>query len=112
MDLITKKLIKLIETGNTDSFYNWAEWKALRLDVLKLDNYECQICKAKGKYKKAVIVHHVKHLKENPELALCIWNGDKRQLISVCKACHEDEHPESQRQWKKIKMPLTVERWD
>jgi len=41
-----------------------------------------------------VIVHHVKHLKEFPELALSNYYTDRdgsrhRQLISVCRACHE-----------------------
>lgn len=103
---------KLIETGGEHDFYTSAPWRRRRREVLKLDKYECQICKAKGKYKKATIVHHVKHLKDSPDLALSIWAGEERQLISVCKSCHEEEHPESQRQLAPQKQPMTEERWD
>ena len=96
------------------SFYESKEWRALRKEVLKADKYECQVCKAKGKYERATIVHHVKHLDEHPELALERYYMDEhgkkqRQLISVSKDCHENEcHPERLRHTKK---PLTKERW-
>lgn len=110
-----KELERLIETAQYNAFYSWSEWKALRSDVLKMDNNECQICKnQKHRYRKATIVHHVKHLKDRPDLALSIYDpetGD-RQLLSVCKECHEELHPESQRQFKNIRNPVTFERWD
>lgn len=108
------KLRELVEQENTDCFYHWPEWKTMRAQVLKLDHYECQICKKKGRYSRAVIVHHIKHLKDRPDLALSIYDPDTkgRQLISVCKACHEKEHPESKRQFNRINKPLTQERWD
>ena len=108
------KLHTLIEQENTDCFYRWTEWRKLRAQVLKLDNYECQLCKAKGRYSKAIIVHHIKHLKDRPDLALSIYdsNTGQRQLISVCKECHEKEHPESQRQYMPKAEPVTKERWD
>ena len=105
------KLLKLIEEGKQDNFYQWAIWKQTRERVLKYDNYECQICKAKGKYKRGVIVHHVKHLIDRPDLALSFWDGEERQLITVCKKCHEELHPESQRRYEH-KEHLTDERWD
>lgn len=89
-------------------FYNSTLWKKQRKAMLKRDNYECQLCKAKGKYSKAVIVHHIKHLRDCPELSLSADN-----LVSVCKACHEELHPEAQKQNKnKFEEPLTLERWD
>ena len=112
IDARTTKLIFLISSGREHEFYLWGAWKAIRQKVLSLDHYECQTCKAKGKYAKATIVHHVKHLKDRPDLALSIWDGDERQLVSLCKACHEAEHPESQRQYKIIRAPVTAERWD
>lgn len=110
-----KQLINLINAGNEHEFYTWTEWIKMRQDVLKLDHYECQRCrKIKHKYRKAKIVHHVKHLKDCPNLALSIWDEEsgERQLISVCKQCHEELHPESQRQFKNIREPITKERWD
>lgn len=63
--------------NDIDLFYNWKPWKHLRETVLRLDNYECcQMCKAKGKYKKAEIVHHVKQVKDRPDL-MSIWDGNK-----------------------------------
>ena len=112
-----EQLRKLTATGREDLFYSWSEWAGtdgVRQAVLKLDNCECQICKARGKYSRGSIVHHVKHLRERPDLALSIFDPDtgERQLVTVCKACHEEEHPESLRRCAPSKAPLTAERWD
>lgn len=109
-----QKLVGLIEAGREHAFYLWGKWIRTRAAVLRLDRYECQHCKAKGRYTRADIVHHVKHLKRRPDLALSIYDPDtgERQLVSVCKRCHEQEHPESQRQYKNIRQPVTAERWD
>lgn len=98
----------------TNPFYLTRKWKKKRLEVLKLDKHECQYCKRKGRYTKATLVHHVKHLDEFPELALEIYYTDtdgqsKRNLLSTCKDCHETEgHPERLRHAKE---PLNKERW-
>lgn len=105
-------LPELVEAGQSDKFYSWGVWLRRRDEVLRMDRWECQICKAKGRYRKASIVHHVKHLKDRPDLALSIWDGRERQLVSVCKQCHEDQHPESQRQYRSQAEPITEERWD
>lgn len=69
-----KRLIDLINAGKEHEFYTWEEWLKSREDVLKLDHYECQRCKdVKHKYRKAKIVHHVKHLRSRPDLALSIF---------------------------------------
>lgn len=109
-----ERLKQLIESGRTDLFYSWKTWKHIRDQVLRIDRYECQICKSKGRYRQAVIVHHVKHLKDRPDLAFSIKDPDtgERQLISVCKGCHEELHPESQKQFDIKKEPVTEERWD
>lgn len=106
------QLNALIQAGKAHDFYSWPEWDKLRRKVMKLDNYECQRCKGMHRHRRAVVVHHVKHLKDRPDLALSMYDGDDRQLVSVCKRCHEELHPESQRQFKKIVAPLTLERWD
>lgn len=107
------QLQQLLDTGNEHAFYLWGAWRMLRQDVLNMDNHECQICKTRHKrFRPATIVHHVKHLRDRPDLALSIWDGDDRQLVSVCKQCHEDEHPESLRGSTPTKPPLTEERWD
>ena len=97
----------LIDAGQEARFYWWPAWQELREAVMKMDNHECQICRG-------TIVHHVKHLRERPDLALSIFDPDtgERQLITVCKACHEEAHPESLRRSEPSAEPLTVERWD
>ena len=107
-------LRRLIDEGREARFYWWADWLRLRDKVLEMDRHECQLCKARGRYSAATIVHHVKHLRERPDLALSVFDPDtgERQLVSVCKACHEAEHPESLRQFAPAKAPLTAERWD
>lgn len=111
-------LIALIKSDNIHPFYICKEWLQTRSNVLKIDKNECQICKEKGRYTKAELVHHVNHLKKSPELALSIWYVDadgnkKRNLISVCKDCHETEcHPDRMRKKNRTVGFKTVERWD
>lgn len=109
-----RELIALLQNGEEWRFYSWGEWRARRRKVLRLDRYECQRCKERGRYSRAVLVHHVKHLKDRPDLALSIIDPatGERQLVSVCKRCHEELHPESQRQYRPSKPPITAERWD
>ena len=56
------------------AFYHTTEWKRKRKEVLKRDHNACVRCRQLGKYTKAVTVHHVKHLKDVPELALTADN--------------------------------------
>ena len=121
MRTITKteleKLQRLIDNGEEWRFYSWRIWKdTARPYILRLDNYECQLCKERGRHSRAEIVHHVKPLRGAPALALSVFDPDTgaRQLVSVCKACHEAEHPEAlRRKPQQIRAdPLTVERWD
>ena len=72
-----------------DDFYTSAKWRHKREIILKRDGYLCQNCKRYGKQVQAVTVHHIKHLDEYPELAL-----DSKNLISLCNACHNKQHPE------------------
>lgn len=113
-DTQLSRLKALLEAGNENLWYNTAPWTDIRAAVLKADHYECQRCKARGRYSKATIVHHVKHLKDRPDLALSLYDPDtgERQLVSVCKRCHEELHPEAQRQYRPKGNPVTVERWD
>lgn len=105
----------MIEAGTSDDFYGWTEWTHLRREVLEADRWECQICKQCGRYRKAIIVHHVKHLRDRPDLALSMFDPDtgERQLVSVCRACHEDQHPErGLKRPRKKQSQITPERWD
>ena len=93
-----------------------SQWLRERNDVLVGDKHECQKCKAKGKYTRAVLVHHVKHVRSFPELALEKFYIDedgtrRRQLISLCDQCHDEEHPERLKGRIRKKKTLTQERW-
>ena len=108
----TDTLVSLIARGEEHAFYVSPAWRARRKQVLALDRYECQRCKARGRYARAVVVHHVAHLKERPDLALSVFgdDGQTRQLVSVCKQCHEMLHAQEFR--CVVGEALTVERWD
>lgn len=112
-----EELRRLIADGKEHAFYDWGKWHRERAFVLRQDRYECQMCKARGRYRAAVLVHHVQHLKARPDLALQMWvvdeNGElRRQLVSLCRACHELCHPERQRSRCRAPRFETPERWD
>ncbi len=114
-----KWLRERIAAGDAHAFYCTGEWKRKRDDVFKIDKNECQLCKARGKYRRAELVHHVNHLRARPDLALDIYYVDndgarQRQLLSVCKKCHEVEcHPERLHKFKtKSNGYSNTERWD
>jgi len=105
-----KKLLQAIENGREDMFYNSRPWRKKRKQILDRDNNECQICKEEGKVtvgtdEEPLIIHHMKELKEFPELGL-----EDNNLISVCRYCHEVKcHPgRFEGQKPKIDIP---ERW-
>ena len=106
-------LVALLAAGKENIWYNSGDWQAVR-DAVKRIDHECIICKAAGKHSATRYVHHVKHLRDRPDLALSIYDPDTgaRQLISVCKRCHEELHPESQRRFVSRNEPVTKERWD
>lgn len=80
-----------MKKGNNNilAFYHSLEWKKKRAEILARDNNECQKCKKKGRVTKANAVHHIKHYRTHKHLAL-----ENSNLISLCNACHNEEHPE------------------
>ncbi|WLR44470.1 HNH endonuclease signature motif containing protein (plasmid) [Bacillus carboniphilus] len=83
----TATIRKYFESGDLMKFYKSREWMKLRLVALRRDNYECQMCKDEGRYHKAENVHHVKEVKDRPDLALDIDN-----LLCLCIKCHNLVH--------------------
>ena len=65
-------VLQLIANGNLHSFYTSREWKRLRREVLKHQRRRCWDCahKAPAVNTRGVTVHHVKPLRERPDLAL------------------------------------------
>lgn len=105
--MLPKELLTAIKNGNVRKFYKSTVWRHKRQEILKRDNFECQRCKREGKFSKAEVVHHIKHLRKFPELALTDEN-----LESLCAACHNKEHPEKNfiKEVDKEE-PITPERW-
>lgn len=101
-----EEIKRLIEEDNLIKFYKSKAWRQLRLEALERDNYECQSCKRKGKYSRAQNVHHLKEVKEFPELALVLEN-----LECVCVPCHNHEHKRLEKYIRKNNKWANDERW-
>lgn len=108
-----KKLLQAIREGNTHYFYTSRTWRRKRKEILERDNNECQICKANGKVtvgtkEEPLIVHHIKELKDRPDLALTDGN-----LLTVCNDCHENVcHPKRLGEYQERKRFMNEERWE
>ena len=64
--------------------YNNAEWRHLRMEVLKRDNYQCRQCGAtKEESGYPLEIHHVIASKGNRELFF-----DVNNCVTLCKICH------------------------
>lgn len=85
-------------------FYSRAPWKKKRLEILARDNNECQMCKDRRLQEQADVVHHIKHLRDRPDLALVDDN-----LVSLCNSCHNEVHPEK---LKRYESDIHAERWE
>lgn len=86
------------KTGFADDFYTSAAWKRCARGYRRSVGGLCERCKSKGLITPAEEVHHKIHLTpENinrPEIAMN-W----RNLIALCKDCHQQEHRKEKR-WK------------
>jgi len=76
------------------NFYKSKEWLKAKECRLRIDSYQCQLCKRKGKSKGATHVHHIKPLK------WCVDNDrsmlySTKNLISLCVSCHNSMHNRS-----------------
>ena len=116
----------LIEQKELWKFYKTKEWIQLRDRILEANHNECEICKRNGiikRYdedeqgKKHLIktVHHVQFVRKHPALALSeyyYYKGEKkRNLIVVCKACHNRLHPEKRKNNRNSSSYMNEERW-
>lgn len=108
-------LIKSLNGKEMYKFYKSPEWQALRNEVLAEQHNECQVCKDQGKYTPAETVHHIQYVRKHPETALdktYTYKGKEyRNLIAICKACHNKVHKEKliNRQYSSIM--INEERW-
>lgn len=108
---------KCIRNDDMHSFYVKSIWKNKRIEIIKRDHCECQSCKRKGiikvvkvkakKKSERAYVHHIKHLKDYPELAL-----ENNNLETLCFDCHEQEHIEERHYFEKKKDSyVNEEKW-
>ena len=72
--------------------YTSAKWKTTRNRVLRRDRYQCRICRRYGRNREALEVHHIQPVEIRPDLAFSMDN-----LVSLCHACHNKQHPEKAR---------------
>jgi len=59
-------------------------WQKKRLEVLELNNWECENC---GNKKKTLSIHH-KHYKKGT----MPWEYENFELICLCYVCHNEYH--------------------
>lgn len=97
-------------------FYKSKEWRTIREQAIRIDNYECRHCRRKGKVttrnttnergkKTKMDVNHIKSLKTHPHLALEIDN-----LEYLCVDCHNIADGKD-KYIKKEKKFFSPERW-
>ena len=94
---LAKFIKQLIKEGKIEQFYFSEDWKDLRKQVLDDFFNECQECLKKGRYTRAVCVHHVNEVKDRPDLALSRYYIDKEgnkqpNLVPLCNQCHNIVH--------------------
>ena len=75
---------KPFENATRSNNYNNAEWRSLRNEVLKRDNYQCCQCGASARESGFPLeIHHIIPPKGNKELFY-----DKNNCVTLCKWCH------------------------
>ena len=126
MENMTEYILQLIERDELWRFYKTKEWRSLKRRILTEHHYECAECRRLGRItrydrdkdgRRRLIsaVHHVKHVRNHPELALSRtytdMDGVHDNLIPVCKSCHNKLHPEKHRQAVAKDRFVNVERW-
>ncbi len=65
------------------AFYKSPEWKKARAAAIARANGLCLDCIDRGVIQQAEMVHHIKPLREHPELAL-----EPSNLRPLCNKCH------------------------
>lgn len=128
MKVTTAWIRQLIAEDKLWKFYKTKEWRRLKERILEEQHHECAVCKKRGRVtrydesrdgnrKLISTVHHVNEVRYHPELALQEYYIDssgrrRRNLIPVCKHCHNEIHDRIFRGSRKSKDSFTnTERW-
>ncbi|MCQ2499734.1 MAG: HNH endonuclease [Lachnospiraceae bacterium] len=111
-DKLKQWIEELIAKKELWRFYKSKEWTELKEKILEENHYECEICRsngiitrydidAEGNKRLLSTVHHVQFVRKHPALALSrtyTYKGKEyKNLIPVCKACHNKLHPEKRK---------------
>lgn len=83
----TEQIRQLITEGRLEEFYNSKGWRRLSHRIIHEAHYECRMCREQHRLTRAVLAHHVKHLRDYPELAY-----EPSNLMPLCYDCHERIH--------------------
>lgn len=59
-------------------------WQKKRLEILERDEWRCRVC---GDKDMQLNVHHTIYYEDTDP-----WKYANRNLITLCEACHEEEH--------------------
>lgn len=91
------------------------------MDILRRDLFECQDCRRRlskaaeegirltgddAKIRPACEVHHIKELRDYPNLAL-----EDDNLIGLCTQCHNLRHDRNPKRFVRKKKLVSEERW-
>lgn len=88
-------ILSLIAKDELHSFYVSGEWKKVRRTVLKKQKRRCWDCmqKSPARITAGVTVHHVKPVRERPDLALSEFDeAGNVNLVCLCESCHWERH--------------------
>lgn len=81
-DLLKDKKREQRRTFYRDDYLKSDDWKRKRWVVLKRDGHRCVYCGGK-----ATQVHHKQYARRNIGREPIEW------LVSICKSCHDKQHP-------------------
>ena len=106
------RVLRLCDSPRQERFYKDGAWRRLRTELIGEGHGECVLCRARGRYSRAVMVHHVWFLSAHPELAYArhYYSGGRAypQLLPLCHDCHEAVH---EHRHAEKRDPITLERW-
>lgn len=77
------------------------QWQAKRRWILSRDAYRCQVCLSR----KNLQVHHMYYT--SGKMA---WQYPDSALVTLCDACHENEHKKQQDRLKPSRLDEALER--
>lgn len=88
-------------TAHTD--YKNKKWLKKRDEILKRDNYTCQMC---FKQKRVMQVHHLRYI-----FGKKLWDYPDDWLVTLCEGCHRKETEDTRNLFARIYDMLLAGMW-